>query len=164
MVISCTVSRLFHWKREKAFSSSETSKNGHLANGNPAVPPVARKLFRCRNIGKNGHFGNFKAGRFAGSEKTLSQATKRPKIFTSRKGTRSFPRRQEKFFKYRNVGKMVISLRVSRPFRRKGENDFSSSETSKTVTSRKGNRPFSRWRGNFFQVPKLRKKWSFRER
>ena len=45
MVIFGNSKRPFRRKRENVFSRSETSKNGHFANGKLAVSPVARKCF-----------------------------------------------------------------------------------------------------------------------
>ena len=64
--------------------------------------------------------------------KTLSQAPKRPKIVTSRTGTRPTPRwRLNTFAGPETSEKIVISRTASRPFRRRRENAFSSSEMSK---------------------------------
>ena len=59
-VISRSTSRPFRRRRENAFSSSETSENGHFANGNPAISPVARKRLLVSKRRKNIDFANGK--------------------------------------------------------------------------------------------------------
>ena len=91
-------------------------KNGHFANGKPAVSPEAKIRFPGSETSKNGYFvkgarpfirsgGNVfqlpklwkkskfryrQTSRFAGEENRVSEAPKRPKMVTSRTGTRLF--------------------------------------------------------------------------
>ena len=96
IVISGTVSLPLRRRRENAFSSSETSKNCHFANGNPADSPVATKhVCRSRNVGKNCHFSNGK-----------------PAVS---------PEARKRFFKLRNVQKWSLRERESGRFVRGDE-------------------------------------------
>ena len=51
-----TVSRPFRWKLQYAFWCTETSKNGQLVKGKPAVSYLGRKIFLMPKRRKNGNF------------------------------------------------------------------------------------------------------------
>ena len=88
MFISRMASRPFRQRRENAFSSFETYKNGHLANGNPADSPVARKRFSGSETSENGHFANDKPFRLRNVGKMVIPRT----------ASRPFRRRRENAF------------------------------------------------------------------
>ena len=162
MVISRTVSRPFRRRPEYAFPGSETSKYGHIANGNPVVSYLGRRIFHVPKRRKNGHFANGKPPVYPVTRKRFLRLRNVQKWSLHERETGRFLFRRN-FFRYRNVGKMSFWERYGGHFAG-GENKLSQApKRPKTVTSRTETGPFP-FSGGKFSGDETSEKWSFRER